>query len=88
MKINGWTLQLATVHGVRMWRHDSGAVEVKGIDGMNVGQIAQFIDWATACAAAGEVVPVPDWPMTDTDLTALLELDADTFLETADIPNN
>ncbi len=83
MKVKGWTLELATVHGIRVWRHESGALEVKGFDGMTKDQIDEFIDWTLDCALARELVNVDDWLVSDTDLGVLLEMDADNFLEEA-----
>lgn len=83
MKLNGWTLALATANGVRMWQHDSGKVDIRGVDGLNVDQLEEFMDWLETCRAAREFVPMPKYAgrIEETDLSDLLDMDADEFLE-------
>ncbi|RZL82308.1 MAG: hypothetical protein EOP32_12020 [Rhodococcus sp. (in: high G+C Gram-positive bacteria)] len=83
MKLNGWTLTFATANGVRIWQHDSGKLDVRGVDGLNFDQLEEFIDWLEACTFAREFVPMPKYAgrLEEADLADLLELDADEFLE-------
>lgn len=83
MKVNGWTLTMASVHGIRVWQNDSGDVQVKGAEGLSEDEFDQWCGWLIDCAGSKSIVPVPEneWLMSDTDLGELIQMDADSFLE-------
>lgn len=81
MQVNGWTLLIATAHGVRIWQSEEGLTEVRGVEGLSMEQLNAFIEWCGEVKRTRQAVPVSGWAVAEQDLADLLEWDADDFAQ-------
>lgn len=79
LKINGWTLVLATAHGIRVWQDENGLVEWKGLEGLSSDQIDDLVEWFTEFTKTGEMPPVKEWLVSGSDISDMLMMDYDEF---------